>query len=230
MQKKPIVVAASLVVFALTSTSALAGDGLSNILNRFNNSETITFGATTYSGGGSTPEVRIFGNSHFGDFYLGDSAALGFGHIDGFKADRYSIGIEPGWIVPVTGNLAIVPYLRLAGVAQDTYIGHLRTSSDAHLRLGYNLGGGIGLQWAPTDYIVVNPKFDASFYRQGYYAFNNTTDTHTTVYKSTTEYREQMAVLYYPWKWLHLGLNVIGHQYANGGSFVSYGGGFGINW
>ena len=230
MQKKNIVVAASLAIFGLASTSAFAGDGLSKTLNLFNNSATVTFGATTYSDGGSTPEIRGFGNTHFGDFYFGYSASLGFGHIDGYKADRYSIGFEPGWIVPVTGNLAIVPYLRLAGVAQDTYIGNLRTSSDAHLRLGYNLGGGIGLQWAPTDYIVVNPKVDASFYRQGYYAFNNVTHTHTTIYGNTTEYREQVSVLYYPWKWLHLGLNVIGHQYANGGSFVSYGGGLGINW
>ena len=212
------------------SPFAFANDGLGKLLNRYNNAETITFGAVTYSGGGSTPQVRVFGNSHFGDFSLGNSVSLGFGHIDGYKADRYSLGLEPGWIVPLTRNLAIVPYLRVAGIAQDTYVGNLRTSDDAHLRLGYNLGGGIGVQWAPTNYLVVNPKVDASFYRQGYYAFNNTTHTRTTVYGSTTEYREQVSVLYYPWKWLHLGINVIAHQYATGGSFVSYGGGLGISF
>ena len=162
---------------------------------------------------------------------MGNSASFAFGHIDGFKANRYSLGFEPGWIVPVTSSLAIVPYLRLAGVAQDAYVGsNLHTANDANARLGYNLGGGFGVQWAPTDCLVVNPKFDANFYRQGYYAFNKTTHTHSTVYRSTTEYREQLAVLYYPWQWLHLGLNVAAHQYANGGSFVSYGAGLGINF
>ncbi len=63
-----------------------------------------------------------------------------------------------------------------------------------------------------------------------HYAFDNTTDTHTTVYRSTTEYREQLAALYYPWRWLHLGIDVVAHQFANGGSFISYGGGLGINF
>nr|WP_226824276.1 hypothetical protein [Acidithiobacillus caldus] len=217
-------------MFAI-APAAFAHDGLSRILNRYNDSETITFGATTYSGGGSTPQIRAFGSSHFGNFYLGDSVSFAFGRIHGFKANRYSLGLEPGWIFPITRNLAIVPYVRVAGVAQDTYAGSsLHRTNDAHVRFGYNLGGGFGVQWAPTNYLVINPKFDASFYRQGYYAFDNTTDTHTTVYRSTTEYREQLAALYYPWRWLHLGIDVVAHQFASGGSFVSYGGGLGINF
>lgn len=89
---------------------------------------------------------------------------------------------------------------------------------------------GVGLQWAPTNYLVVNPKVDASFYRQGYYAYNNNTKTSEKAYFSTTEYREQLSVLYYPWTWLHLGLNVVAHQFARGGSFVSYGAGLGFSF
>jgi hypothetical protein len=229
--KKKVVIAATMSTLLVAAPAAFANDGLSKTLNLFNDSQTITFGATTYSGGGSTPQIRVFGNSHFGDFSLGNSVSFAFGHIDGLKANRYSLGFEPGWIVPVTRNFAIVPYVRLAGVLQDTYAGSsLQSTNNAHARLGYNLGGGVGAQWAPTNYLVINPKVDASFYRQGYYAFDNNTHTHSTLYRSTTEYREQLAVLYYPWKWLHLGLDVVAHQYASGGSFVSYGGGLGINF
>lgn len=229
--KNKLVIAAVISTIVATSPMAFANDGLSNLLSRFNSSQTITFGATTYSGGGSTPQIRVFGNSHIGNFSLGSSASFAFGHVNGYKADRYALGFEPGWIVSVSNNLAIVPYLRIAGVLQDSYVGSsLRSTTNARARLGYNLGGGFGVQWAPTNFLVINPKFDASYYRQGYYKVNEKTDTHSTVYGTTTEYREQLAMLYYPWQWLHLGLNIVAHQFASGGSFVSYGAGLGINF
>ncbi len=74
------------------------------------------------------------------------------------------------------------------------------------------------------------PSADISYYRQGYAQYNNNNDTHSTVYLSTTEYREKLGVYYYLTNWLNIGVHVGADQFGTGTNLVSYGAGLGINF
>lgn len=233
MIKKQLLYLSLFLASSCLPITAEASDGLGKTLNMFYGTDNISFGGLSYSGngGGTIPQIEIRGNDQIGDFYIGHSVSLAFGKIDGIKADRYALNIKPGWIFPITSNLAVVPYARLAGVLQDSYVGSLRNPSEAKLKFGYNIGGGVALQWSPISRLVVTPSADASYYRQGYDSYNNNTDTNTTSYISTTEYREQLGIYYYLTDWLNIGVHVGADQFGTGGtSLVSYGAGLGIDW
>lgn len=234
MQKKILMVAAALAIILPLSSAAYASDGLGKTLNTYYGTENLSFGGLTYtgSGEGTIPQIRVGGSSRIGNFYLGNSARLAFGKIDGLKADRFSFNIMPGWIIPLNSDLDIIPYVRLAAVLQEQYSGtSLRNpGNQADLKFGYDLGGGAALQWSPVNRLVVMPSADVSYYRQGYAQYNNNNDTHSTVYLSTTEYREKLGVYYYLTNWLNIGVHVGADQFGTGANLVSYGAGLGINF
>jgi hypothetical protein len=232
MRLRHLFAATAFACVALTYASASTADNLGKTLDWYNNSTTLTFGGLHYSNGGTIPQIKAASNYHFGDFYIGNSVSFAFGRINGYKANRYTLGFTPGWLIPLNSDLALVPYARIAGVLQDTYSGtSLQNTQDAQLKLGYEIGGGAGIQWSPVHRLVINPSADVAYYRQAYAQFDNQNNTHSTVYLSSTETREQLAVNYYPWQWLHFGLDVEARQFgAHASSLISYGAGLGISF
>ena len=218
-------------VLALQPLAATA-KGLGNTLQRYNNSMNVVLGGMTYqgAGGGTVPQIGVLGNSHFGDFYLGNSLSFAFGSIHGQRANRFSLNLRPGWIVPLSRNVAIVPYARAGLDFQDEYAGNIHSPTAASLNFGYALGGGLSLEWSPVHRLVINPSVDYSATRQRYARFNNQTQTHENYYLSGHETRETLNLLWYPLNWLHVGLNVRDRQFGKGSSILSYGGMVGFSF
>ncbi len=231
--RKTTLLLSAFILSAGLPAAAMASDGLGKTLNMYYGTENLSFGGLTYSGtgGGTIPQITIGASNRIGDFYIGHSISLAFGKIDGIKSDRYALNLTPGWIIPLNSSLALIPYVRLAGVLQDSYVGSLRDPNEANLKFGYDLGGGVAMQWSPIDRLVVMPSADVSYYRQGYDQYNNNNDTNSTAYLSTTEYRENLGVYYYLTDWLNIGVHVGADQFGTGGtSLVSYGAGLGIDF
>ncbi len=211
--------------------AAFASDDGSSTLQDYYGTFHIGFGALHYSNGGSLPQLHLSSNNRFGNFFLGSGANLAFGRIDGLKADRYSFDLRPGWIYQVSKNLDIVPYARAGANFQDVYQGALRDPTSASLKLGYALGGGIGVNWSPINRLVISPRADVSYYRQDYGHFKNSAGKRVNKYLSTTEYREKLNVSYYVTRWLSLGVYVGADQFgSSNASLVSYGGMLGLNF
>lgn len=226
--RKTTLLLSALLLSAGLPTAAMASDGLGKTLNMYYGTENLSFGGLTSSGtnGGTIPQITIGGSDRIGDFYIGHSVSLAFGKIDGIKSDRYALNLTPGWIIPLNSNLALIPYVRLAGVLQDAYVGSLRDPNKANLKFGYDLGGGVAIQWSPVDRLVIMPSADVSYYRQGYDQYDNNNDTdnkiNSTAYMSTTEYRENLGVYYYLTDWLNIGVHVGADQFgADGTTLVS---------
>ncbi len=233
------VLAGIALAFMAASIPAFASDGLGKNLNLYYGTTNLSFGGLTYTGnnGGTIPNIRISSPYNIGNFYLGISSDLSFGHINGLRADRYTFNIEPGWIFPINKDLAFVPYIRLAALGQAIYgITGSKSAHDSHIssgsnvKFGYNIGGGAAVQWSPVNRLVIVPSFDISYYRQGYDAYENDHSKYTA-YISTSEYRERLGVYYYLTNWLDLGINIGADQYGTGGgSIVSYDAGLGVNF
>ncbi len=179
---------------------ALAGGG-AGALDRFDSGFSIAYGRYLPVGGYNAIHfAKMNTRGTIGRLYFGSGLRFAYGHVDGGAAldylRAYSMAQRIGWILEPRPNLRIIPFARGAldldsagGLNSAQASGLTKTvfGSDLNdIKAGYEVGGGIEIQWAIGSRLVLAPFFDANYLHRAEETVGSNGQVNPVVYRDFT--------------------------------------------